>query len=142
MNISYKKIIFTLLLLVTSCTFSASGDLFRPAGTDILKNCSILLDSNFDASKLSVNDAMLQLMCITAINNTYQTIRGPMVVVSNADMVCYQNYYELDKKSPLSIVRLTIDYIQKHLTIRDMNLSTIMSVMMKEYYPIPYQCKK
>lgn len=140
-----KKILLSLCLFIPLTVYAKPSDLFRPTGIDILKNCSRFLEKKelktLHSPKRLEKTFMLS-MCKTAITNTYQTIRGPMIAMRDADMVCYQDYYHLAEKSDISVLDLTVNYIKKHQSIGDANLSTIMSLMMNEYYPIPSECKK
>ncbi|HAT1820077.1 TPA: hypothetical protein I8Z14_000560 [Legionella pneumophila] len=140
-----KKILLGLYFLIPFTAFAAPSDLLRPTGIDLINNCSKLLDKKERTSKENSKQfekAIMLIICTTATSNTYQTIRGPMIAMRNADIVCYQDYYQLTDKSDLLILKMTIDYIKKHPSYSDTNLSIIMSLMMNEYYPIPDICKK
>lgn len=140
-----KKFILILLASISLSSFAVPNYLFRPTGKDILKNCSEFFSEDKQIEKKfsdNLRSAVMLLLCQAAVNNTYETIRGPMIEVQGAKVVCYQNYYYLDKKSDISVLKMTVKYIKKHRLIRDENLSIIMSVMMNEYYPIPAKCKK
>ena len=137
------KIIFTLTFIFTFYAFASPSDLIRPTGEDIFKNCSSVINT-----KTELNDTqqfkktMMSSLCLTAVNNTYQSIRGPMMAFRDVDIVCYQDYYQLAEKSYLAVLTITLDYIKNHPSTRDANLSIIMAVMMNERYPIPATCKK
>jgi hypothetical protein len=140
-----KKILFFLSFFISLGLYARPSSLFRPTGNDILNNCSEFVSNYQPTERVLAQDPkkiLMYFLCLTAVNNTYQTIRGPMIVMRNADMVCYQDYYHLEEKSDNSILIATVDYIKKHSAISDSNLSTIMSLMMNEYFPIPNACKK